>query len=73
MYNEAVSQNYHEMNKEERRKGFKIHSRVYLGVSILLTAINLILVPEFLWFVFPVIGMGLGLALHYYLAIVKGV
>lgn len=42
---------------------------VHLAVStedpvVLLVTINLIVVPEFLWFFFPVTGMGLGVAAH---------
>ncbi len=54
----------------EKKVGIKIHLAVYILVSIILTAVNLIFVPEFYWFLFPVVGMGIGVILHYYLAFI---
>jgi len=71
--NEVYQNKNYQMDKEERISGFRVHRKVYIGVSLLLITLNLIFVPEFIWFIFPVIGMGLGLGLHYFLAIVKGV
>ena len=36
---------------------------------LFLIAINLLFIPQFLWFVFPLIGWGSGLAIHYYLGV----
>jgi hypothetical protein len=44
-----------------RRSGFFSHLSAYLAVQIFLIAINLITGPEYLWFVFPMLGWGLGL------------
>lgn len=49
----------------DARKGWRIHATVYAVVIPLLTAVNLLVVPEFLWFFFPMAGWGLGLTLHY--------
>lgn len=59
------------MNREEKIKGFKIHRNVYCTVIPLLAVINFTFVPQFLWFVFPLIGWGTGLTLHYVLAVKK--
>lgn len=59
------------MTREEKKKGFRIHRNVYCSVIGLLAVINLVFVPEFTWFVFPLIGWGAGLTLHYILAIKK--
>jgi hypothetical protein len=39
-----------------------------IGNSILI-AINLLFVPQFLWFTLPLVGWGAGLAIHYYLGV----
>jgi len=43
---------------------FYIHLVIYVLVNILLASINLMTSPDFLWFIFPVLGWGLGLAIH---------
>ena len=57
------------MNYNEETKGFKIHALVNVFVLTLLIAVNLIFVPQFLWSVFPLVGMSIGLAVHYYFGI----
>jgi hypothetical protein len=54
------------VTQSEERKGLKIHAVVTLCVIALLTAINLTLCPGFLWFFFPLAGMSIGLAIHYF-------
>jgi hypothetical protein len=50
----------------EERKGLKIHAIVTLCVVALLIAINLTVCSEFLWFFFPLAGMSIGLAIHFF-------
>lgn len=50
--------------KVEARLGFKTHLVVYLGVNVLLMAINLINSPEYLWFVWPLMGWGIAIFWH---------
>ena len=57
------------MNEKEEMKGFKIHAIVTIFVIMLLVIVNLLVVPEFLWFVFPLFGMSFGLAVYYYFGI----
>jgi hypothetical protein len=45
--------------------GFTIHLTAYLLVNTLLITINLLFVPAFYWFVFPLIGWGIGVTMHY--------
>jgi hypothetical protein len=71
MESKQTNLNYDQRKEAEERKGFRIHRTVYVFVSALLTLINLILTPEFLWFLFPLAGMGLGLVLHYFLGVRK--
>lgn len=58
-----------EVIREEERRGFMVHATAYVLVNILLVAINLILIAQtsddFIWFVFPLVGWGFGLAMHY--------
>ncbi len=49
----------------EAKKGFRIHAAVYVGVSGLLATINMLTLPQFPWFLFPLCGMGVGVAMHY--------
>jgi hypothetical protein len=47
-----------------RRAGLAGHAWAYAGVNLFLVAINLITTPSILWFVFPLLGWGLGLFFH---------
>lgn len=44
--------------------GWYIHATVYTGVNLLLLAISEVGFGERRWSIFPVLGWGLGLALH---------
>jgi hypothetical protein len=55
---------------EDAKKGMIVHAVVYVCICALLAAINLLLVPDVIWFVYPLIGMGIGLAMHYIFGIV---
>ncbi|MEM5770800.1 MAG: 2TM domain-containing protein [Bacillota bacterium] len=52
--------------KPEERKGLTVHAIVTLCVVALLITINLTLCPGFLWFFFPLAGMSIGLAIHFF-------
>lgn len=54
-----------EYEMSEARKGMVVHVAITGVVCTVLAAVNLIFVPEFLWFIFPLIGMSIGLAAHY--------
>ena len=45
-------------------KGFYAHLIVYIVVNAVLVLINLLVTPRFLWFLFPLIGWGIGLLFH---------
>jgi hypothetical protein len=51
------------------RRGWRIHAAVYAVVNTGLTVLNVLLVVAgdagFLWFPFPLVGWGIGLAMHY--------
>src|SRR5688572_17834596 len=58
-----------EVAVREGRKGFIVHATVYTVVMVGLIILNLVLLAQtddsFLWFPFPLIGWGIGLAMHY--------
>jgi Na+-driven multidrug efflux pump len=53
----------------EARRGFKIHAAVYAVVMTGLIVLNSLLIAytetDFPWVVFPFLGWGVGLTLHY--------
>lgn len=48
----------------EAKMGFYIHLAVYIGVNLLLIAINLVTAPDKLWFKWALMGWGIGLFFH---------
>lgn len=48
----------------EEIKGFYIHLVTYVLVNAVLVIINLFTSPEYLWFIWPIIGWGVGLVIH---------
>ncbi len=48
----------------EAKIGFYIHLAVYVGVNILLIAINLLTSTQTLWFKWPLVGWGIGVFFH---------
>ncbi len=56
---------YRQLISEEEKKSFVIHLVVYILVNTMLIIINLLYSPEALWFFFPLLGWGIGLASHY--------
>ena len=56
---------YHEAKKRvEEIKGFYFHLVAYILVNAVLIVINLLTSPEYLWFIWPIIGWGIGLVIH---------
>jgi low temperature requirement protein LtrA len=60
---------YRTMQSHEARKGFKIHLAAYIAVNSFLATANLLFVPETIFFVFPLVGWGIGLTVHYTIAV----
>jgi len=48
----------------EAKIGFYIHLAVYVGVNILLIIINLLTTPRSIWFIWPLLGWGIGIFFH---------
>lgn len=49
---------------EREVRGAAIHLFVYLAVNALLIAVNFVATPDAVWFFWPLIGWGVGLAFH---------
>jgi 2TM domain-containing protein len=47
-------------------RGFFIHLCAYIAVNVLLAVVNLAVSPDHLWFYWPLLGWGLGIAGHAY-------
>lgn len=45
-------------------KGFYIHLTVYVVVNLILLSINMIASPDGLWFIWPLMGWGVGVVFH---------
>ena len=54
-----------ELATAQARTGFRVHATVYVVVISILTLVNLLVVPQFYWFEFPMLGWGFGLFMHY--------
>ena len=48
----------------EAKFSFYVHAAVYVAVNILLAIINLTTSPEVIWFIWSLLGWGIGLAFH---------
>lgn len=48
----------------KRMREFYMHAAVYVFVNICLVIINLVTNPDSIWFYWPLMGWGIGLAAH---------
>ena len=48
----------------EAKLEFYRHLAIYIAVNILLIIINLVTSTETLWFIWPLLGWGIGIAVH---------
>lgn len=56
-----------ELTVQERAQAkvdFRIHLITYVVINSLLAAINLIFTPGYLWFIWPLMGWGIGIIAH---------
>ena len=51
-------------SRVEAKLGFFIHLAVYIVVNGLLIIINMSTSPKYLWFIWPLIGWGIGVIFH---------
>ncbi|WP_068118670.1 2TM domain-containing protein [Tropicimonas marinistellae] len=50
--------------RAESKYGFFVHVGVFVSVMVLLVVIDLLTSPGSVWFIWPLIGWGLAVALH---------
>ena len=62
---ESYKKAYRKVMMEKERKGFLVHAILFGAVNTGLITLNLLVVPQFLWFFFPLAGWGAGLTAHY--------
>jgi hypothetical protein len=62
---EEYKKAYREITTEEERRGFLAHLVVYVIINAMLIALNLLYVPQHIWFYWPLLGWGIGLTMHY--------
>ncbi len=69
MQNQKISQTQTQtpLQKQanEAKTGFKINLTAYAVVNSALVTINMLTVPQFPWFLFPLCGWGFGVSMHY--------
>jgi hypothetical protein len=54
-----------ELQASDAKKGFKINLTAYAVVNSVLITINMLTLPLFPWFLFPLFGWGFGVTMHY--------
>ena len=54
-----------ELDAQDAKKGFKVNLAAYAVINSMLVTINMLTVPSFPWFLFPLCGWGFGLSMHY--------
>ena len=52
--------------KVKEKKEFYSHLSVYVAMMVFFMLLNLITSRETLWFIFPMLGWGIGLLIHYF-------
>lgn len=63
-YNEAESSYYKAQRKVEEIKAFYGHLYSYILINVGIIILNLLTYPDYLWFLWPAISWGLGVAIH---------
>jgi len=46
-------------------RGLLVHAAITVVVSVALVIVNVVVAPQFPWSPFPVVGMGIGVLVHY--------
>ena len=55
----------------EAQRGVLVHAIISALVSLVLVSVNVFLASEFPWSAFAVVGMGIGLAFHWFFGLVR--
>ncbi len=69
MQNQKISQTKTQTSLEfeaaQAKKGLKINLAAYTVVNSMLVTINMLTLPQFPWFLFPMCGWGFGISMLY--------
>lgn len=65
IYIESYKKVYHEVAKNDRKRSFYLHLMVYLLINTISAIINIIITPDFIWVIFPIIFWGIGIIWNY--------
>jgi len=68
---EKYKPTYRPVVLKNERNGFFAHLIIYIIVNIFLTTLNLTSDPDVIWFVYPLIGWGIGLIAHFVFVVVR--
>ncbi len=61
---EQQGQQQQALRQAGQRLGFRLHLIPYIAVSLLLVVINLTTTPRIFWSLYPILGWGMGVAMH---------
>jgi phosphotransferase system glucose/maltose/N-acetylglucosamine-specific IIC component len=67
---EKYKPTYRPVVLKNERDRFFVHLVIYIIVNIFLATLNLTSDPDVIWFVYPLIGWGIGIIAHFVFAIV---
>jgi len=56
----------------EELKAYYTHLTAYISVNIMLMIINIVTSPDEIWFIFPLLGWGIGITIHTVVIILGG-
>jgi len=62
---DEYKESFREIKTEEEKRDFFIHLTVYILVNALIIVVNFLYTPSIPWFLFPLIGWGIGIVSHY--------
>jgi uncharacterized membrane protein len=66
---EDYKKSFKEIITKKEKRGFKIHLACYLITNTVFLIANLAFSPEKLWFLWPLLGWGIGIFSHYLKAV----
>ena len=52
-------------HRADAKIGFKKHLTLYIAVNLALAAINFLTSADYLWFIWPLLGWGIGVVAHF--------
>lgn len=66
---ESYKEAFREIKKEAERRRFLLHLSIFGVVSFMFLIVNWLYFPDEAWFLYPIVGWGFGLMVHYLLGV----